>query len=453
MLKEVTLPALAENVESATVLNVLVSVGDQVEVEQSLVELETDKATVELPAPCAGSVAVIHVREGDEIAVGAVILELDAVSEVAQSATDTDLGSVSEEAAEISSPATVEEEIAAPAEAAAPEPPPAPSPPPARVARDVALSPAPAPVGARRERTTSSPAPAAPSTRRLARELGVDLTQVEGTGLGGRITREDLTRSARARIEKGGESSGPRIPPLPDFSHWGAVERETMSGIRRKTAERMATAWSMIPHVSHFDRSDVTELERARKEWAPRVEEAGGKLTVTAIAIKVVASALKLFPRFNASLDIPHGEIVYKKYINVGVAVDTPRGLIVPVLRNVDTLNITEIATQLTAISSKARAGKIGLEDLSGGTFTVSNLGGLGTHHFTPIVNWPDVAILGLGRSTQDAVWIDGAFAPRLILPVSLSYDHRLIDGADAARFLRWICEALEDPFLLALEG
>jgi len=441
---EVTLPALAENVESAAVLKILVSVGDAVQAEQALVELETDKATVELPAPCAGSVTAIRVREGDEIAVGAVILEIDEVSEVAQGATDNGRATVSGAAAEEASPSTAEEEPALPSEPSLPEASIAPAP-----AESVA---APLPPTARAPRVTSS-IPAAPSVRRLARELGVDLSQVEGTGLGGRITREDLTRSVRSTIEKGGEPTGPRIPPLPDFSHWGAVERETMSGIRRKTAERMANAWSMIPHVSHFDRADVTDLERARKEWAPRTAEAGGKLTVTAIAIKVVASALKLFPNFNASLDIQHGEIVYKKYINVGVAVDTPRGLIVPVLRNVDTLNITEIATQLATISSKARDRKIGLEDLSGGTFTVSNLGGLGTHHFTPIVNWPDVAILGLGRSTQEAVWVDGAFAPRLILPVSLSYDHRLIDGADAARFLRWICEALEKPFLLALEG
>jgi pyruvate dehydrogenase E2 component (dihydrolipoamide acetyltransferase) len=291
--------------------------------------------------------------------------------------------------------------------------------------------------------------------RRLARELGIDLARVQGSGLGGRITREDLTRHGKARITEGPATaaSGPTSPPLPDFSQWGAVERSTMTGIRRITAERMANAWNTIPHVTHFEKADITQLEATRRKLAPRVAEKGGKLSMTAIALKIVASALKLFPNFNASLDIEHGEIVYKSYINLGLAVDTPRGLVVPVLRNVDQMNIAEIAVGLNEISAKARAGKISLKDLSGGTFTVSNLGGLGTHHFSPIVNWPEVAILGLGRATQEIAVVDGEAAPRLMLPISLSYDHRVIDGADAARFASWICEALENSFLLTLEG
>jgi pyruvate dehydrogenase E2 component (dihydrolipoamide acetyltransferase) len=287
----------------------------------------------------------------------------------------------------------------------------------------------------------------------LARELGIDLSRVDGTGLGGRITREDLTRHGRARIEQGPSPSGPKTRPLPDFSQWGAVERSTMSGIRRITAERMANAWNTIPHVTHFEKADVTQLEATRRKLAPRVEKKGGKLSITAIALKIVASALKLFPNFNASLDIEHGEIVYKSYINLGLAVDTPKGLMVPVLRNVDQMNIAEIAMELNRLSAKARAGKISLKELSGSTFTVSNLGGLGTHHFSPIINWPEVAILGLGRASEEITVIDGEAQPRLMLPLSLSYDHRLIDGADAARFASWVCEALENSFLLTLEG
>ncbi len=415
----VELPALAENVESASVLSVLVSVGDQVEVDQTIIEFETDKATVELPSPCAGRVVAIRVSEGDEVPVGASLMEIEE-SAADQETVAPPSPAIEQEAAPVESPAPAVEEAA--------------------------------PAAAATDRAGSS-IPASPFVRRLARELGIDLSRVEGTGLGGRITREDLTRHGRARIEQGPASSGPKTPPLPDFSQWGAVERSTMSGVRRITAERMANAWNTIPHVTHFEKADITQLEATRRKLAPRVVEKGGKLSMTAIALKIVASALKLFPNFNASLDVEHGEIVYKSYINLGLAVDTPKGLMVPVLRNVDQMNISEIALELNRLSAKARAGKISLKELSGGTFTVSNLGGLGTHHFSPIVNWPEVAILGLGRATEEIAVVDGEARPRMMLPLSLSYDHRLIDGADAARFARWICEAMENSFLLTLEG
>ena len=226
-----------------------------------------------------------------------------------------------------------------------------------------------------------------------------------------------------------------------------------MRGVRRKTAQHLAEAWNVIPHVTQQDKADITELEQLRARFAPKAEEAGGKMTVTAIALKVVASAIKVFPQFNASIDMAKEEIVYKQYINVGVAVDTDRGLLVPVIRDVDKKNIVELAAELTQLSKKARDKKLSPEEMEGGTFTITNLGGIGGTGFSPIVNHPEVAILGLSRSSMEPVWINRKFEARLVLPLSLSYDHRLIDGADAARFLRWIAEAFEQPFLLSVQG
>ena len=242
-------------------------------------------------------------------------------------------------------------------------------------------------------------------------------------------------------------------PELPDFAKWGKTERVSMRGVRRKTAEHLRQAWNTIPHVTQQDRADITELEQLRANFAPRAEEAGGKMTVTAIALKVCASALKVFPQFNASIDMGKEEIIYKQYINIGVAVDTDRGLLVPVIRDVDKKNIVELAAEMTQLSKKARDRKLTPEEMEGGTFTITNLGGIGGTGFSPIVNHPEVAILGLSRSRMEPEWVNNKFEPRLILPLSLSYDHRLIDGADAARFLRWIAEAFEQPFLLSVQG
>jgi pyruvate dehydrogenase E2 component (dihydrolipoamide acetyltransferase) len=300
-------------------------------------------------------------------------------------------------------------------------------------------------------------APATPSVRRLARELGVDINQVPGSGPGGRISMEDVKNYVRqlnveAERARPVTAEAPALP-LPDFTKWGEVEREAMSNVRRTTARRLAQAWSTIPHVTNFDKADITQLEQLRKRYAGKAEAAGGKLTVTAIILKVAASALKVFPKFNASLDMANQEIVYKKYYHIGVAVDTDRGLLVPVIRDVDRKNIIELSVELTQIAEKARNRKVSLEDLEGGTFTITNLGGIGGTNFAPIINPPDVAILGIARASKEPVFNDGGFEPRLMLPLSLSYDHRLIDGADAARFLRWVVEALEQPFLLTLEG
>ena len=293
--------------------------------------------------------------------------------------------------------------------------------------------------------------------RRLAREIGVDIQEVPGSGPGGRVSAEDVKRYARTRPpDKPGTppaATAPAAAPLPDFSRWGEIERRPMSNVRRLTADQMARTWATVPQVTQYDQADITELENLRQQYAPKAVAAGGRLTITAIALKVVAAALKRFPQFNASVDMATHEVIYKPYCHVGVAVDTDRGLLVPVIRDVDSKNIIGLAVELTQLAERARTRKTGLEEMQGGTFTVTNLGGIGGTGFAPILNAPEVAILGMARSRMEPVYTDGQFMPRLMLPLSLSYDHRLIDGADGARFLRWVAEALAQPFLLNLEG
>ena len=304
-------------------------------------------------------------------------------------------------------------------------------------------------------------APASPSVRRIAREIGVDIAQVPGTGPGGRITETDVKEFARHVLSSlGGGAIAPAPgkpgspgPALPDFSKWGDVEKKPMSGIRRKTAEHLTHAWQTIPHVTQFDKADMTVLEQIRPKYAAEAEKAGGKLTVTAIVAKILATAVKKFPQFNASIDLASESIIYKKYVNVGIAVDTENGLLVPVVRNADQKNIIEIAVEIQKLAEKARARKLSIDEMSGGSMSISNLGGIGGTSFTPIVNWPEVAILGISRGAVEAVFKDDQFVPRQMLPLSLSYDHRVIDGADAIRFLRWVVEAIEQPFTLALRG
>jgi pyruvate dehydrogenase E2 component (dihydrolipoamide acetyltransferase) len=300
------------------------------------------------------------------------------------------------------------------------------------------------------------PVPAAPHVRRLARELGLDIHDVKGSGPGARISEDDVKAHSKlllASMAAQTPSANFSQPALPDFAKWGKIERVSMRGVRRKTAEHLWQAWNTIPHVTQQDKADITELEQLRARFAPKAQEAGGKMTVTAIALKVCASALKVFPQFNASIDLAKEEIVYKQFINIGVAVDTDRGLLVPVIRDVDKKNIVELAAELTQASKKAKDKKLTAAEMEGGTFTITNLGGIGGTGFSPIVNFPEVAILGLSRSSMEPVWMNGKFEPRQVIPLSLSYDHRLIDGADAARFLRWICEAFEQPFLLSVQG
>ena len=291
----------------------------------------------------------------------------------------------------------------------------------------------------------------------MARELGVDIFQVAGSGPNGRISIEDVkahTKKLVTTVAAGGAAAG-AAEALPDFTRWGAVERQPMRAVRRKTAEHLSAAWATIPHVTQHDVADITALEELRKKYAKQVEAAGGNLTVTAIVVKVAAAALKAFPQFNTSIDVAANEIIYKKFVNIGIAVDTDRGLLVPVIRDADTKSITQISVELPQLSEKARNRKISLDEMQGGCFSISNLGGIGGTFFTPIVNAPEVAILGISRARMEPVFNKDTnqFVPRLMLPLSLSYDHRVIDGADGIRFLRWVVEAIEQPFVLALHG
>jgi pyruvate dehydrogenase E2 component (dihydrolipoamide acetyltransferase) len=298
--------------------------------------------------------------------------------------------------------------------------------------------------------------------RKLAREIGVDVTQVTGTGPGGRISIDDVKEFAKRVLASFGSAgqaaAATGVTPvqqraLPDFSKFGDVERKPMSGVRRKTAEHLSYAWNTIPHVTQFDKADITDLEKMRKKYRGEAEKAGGNLTVTAVAAKVLASALRAFPQFNASVDMAGESIVYKKFVNVGIAVDTDFGLLVPVIRNADQKNLLQLSVEINQLAEKAKARKLTLDEMSGGSMSITNLGGIGGTAFTPIVNWPEVAILGISRGVNEPVWNGTSFEPRQMLPLSLSYDHRLIDGADAIRFLRWVAEALESPFALALRG
>jgi pyruvate dehydrogenase E2 component (dihydrolipoamide acetyltransferase) len=454
-----TLPELGENVTTGDVLRVLVEPGDTLARDQPVLELETEKATIEVPSSVAGRVKEVRVKAGEKVTVGQLILLVE----------DNANGSRPEEDPARSSAPSAPAPVGAAEGALEAEAPARPG----RHGRTAVSKGATLERGgadkvvdiSRGARPASEPssdapaAPAAPSVRRMARELGVDIDQVMGSGPGGRVSIEDVKAHARRLLAKERPAGVSGDEPLPDFSRWGEIERQPMRAVRRKTAEHVSAAWSAVPHVTQHDAADITALEELRKRYARRAE-AGGALTITAIAVKVVASALKIFPQFNTSIDMAAGEIVFKKYINIGVAVDTDRGLLVPVIRHADSKNVLQLSVELTALAEKARTRKITLDEMQGGTFSISNLGGIGGTAFTPIVNSPEVAILGISRARIEPVYHAATPAddtpplvPRVMLPLSLSYDHRAIDGADGARFLRWIAEALEQPFLLALQG
>jgi pyruvate dehydrogenase E2 component (dihydrolipoamide acetyltransferase) len=300
------------------------------------------------------------------------------------------------------------------------------------------------------------PAPAAPSIRRLARELGVDIHDIRGSGSGGRISEADVKSYVRDRLSQTTRSSGTapslHLPELPDFSRWGAIDTEEMATVRRLTARSTAASWAAIPHVTQFDEADVTGVADFIEKKAQAAKKAGAKLTITAVLVRLCTLALKRFPQFNASIDTDNQRIIYKKYIHIGIATDTPRGLLVPVIRDADQMTIVNLAKAVADLAQRAREKKIKPDELEGGTFTISNQGGIGGVGFTPIVLWPQVAILGVSRSAVKPAWVKDGFEPRTILPLSLSYDHRIIDGADAARFLRWICDGLEQPLNVFLD-
>lgn len=429
------LPELGENIVTADVVAVLVAVGDVIALDQSIVEIETDKAAVEVPATEAGRVVAIHVQAGQEIHVGAPLVTIE--------------------------PVGAADGVAAPAPAAAPVPvPPLPAPEaapaaaPAATAAPSAPVPAPTPPSVPLKSSAGLPIGAAPAVRRFARQIGVDLQQVAGTGPGGRISEDDVKAFARAQralaLADGGAASGAQsVPALPDFTRYGATTREPLSRFRRTVAQNMVTSWAQIPQVTLFHTADLTALEAARRRYRDAAAQAGGTVTSSVLLVKLVAAALRAHPHFNASLDAEAQELVLKQYVHVALAVETERGLAVSVIRDADRKSVVQIAVDLKGIAERIRANALTLEEMRGASFTISSLETLGVGHFTPLVNWPEVAILGIGRAPDVPTFADGELHARRQMALSLSIDHRVVDGADGARFLRWLVNAIQEPAAL----
>lgn len=418
---DVKLPQLAEGVEGGTVVNILVAEGQEIQKDQAIMELETQKAVGSIPAPSSGVVTRIHVKQGMEVSVGQVLISIEAASAQAKPAAK---------------PTAPERPRAA--AAARNEPP----------ASGAAASANAATHDFRYQSKSGAPPPAAPSIRKLARELGIDLTRIRGSEAGGRITLVDVRAYIQRLQERTARptATGQAEPPAEaiDFAKWGPIRREKMSPLRRTVSRRMIESWSAIPKINQFDDADITSVLALRKQHASAYEKRGAHLTLTSLLLLVLGRILKKHPRANASLDESTLEIVYKDYCHIGVAVDTEGGLIVPVLRDIDRKTLLQLATELHAITEKTRQRKISLDELQGGSFTVSNQGSIGGSHFTPIIYAPQVAILGVGQGKARPVAIDGKIAIRMILPLCLSYDHRVLDGADAVRFLKDVIAGIE---------
>ena len=419
---EFKLQALKENVEIVEVNAIKVNVGDIVTKDQPLVEVQADKAALEVPSPAAGKITQILIKQGDQVKIGQLIFVIEPAGAGAAAAS--------------SSPPPVPQKT----------PVAAPIPAPAAVPVATATSAKAAPMVLAHD--DNKVIPAGPSTRRIARELGVDLGHVPGTGRHGRVSEDDVRSYVRGSGSNGSSGGSISVPPLPRFEDFGTVEKQPMSAIRRATARQMSLSWSIVPHVTQSDLSDITDFEAFRKS-----QTKGPKLTISAFAMKAVVVLLKEYPVFNSSIDVAGNQIIHKKFYNIGVAVDTENGLLVPVIRDVDKKSIVELAEELTSIAERARQRKLDSKDLTGGTFTITNLGGIGGTGFTPIVNYPEVAILGISRGRLEPVVHNGEIVPRLMMPLSLSYDHRVIDGAIAARFTRRLAEMLENPYQLLIHA
>jgi pyruvate dehydrogenase E2 component (dihydrolipoamide acetyltransferase) len=430
MLKEVTIPEIGENIETGDVAKVLVKKGDTVSEGQGLLELETDKAVVEMPAPFGGTVEEVKVSEGDTVKIGQVVFGIE-------TAATTEGGSEQAE--------TVEEDIEQDTAEAPAQP--------VAVPPEKEVGPAPEPQPASEMPDIENPPPASPSVRRFAREIGVNIREVNGTGRRGIITMDDIKLYAKRRLAEP-RSATPGVvqpQPLPDFEKWGEVSREKFNKVRRLTADTMAAAWATIPQVTQFEKADISGLEEFRERHAKQVAKDGGKLTVTSILIKVLSLALESYPRFNSSIDMESHEYVDKSYHNIGIAAATSRGLLVPVMHNVQEKSITEVAIELSRLAERAREGKLSLDEMEGATITISNQGPMGGEQFTPIVYPPQVAILGVSTSRVEPFWNGSEFEPRTLMPLALSYDHRANDGADASAFLHFVCESLRHPLTLFL--
>jgi pyruvate dehydrogenase E2 component (dihydrolipoamide acetyltransferase) len=426
---EVKLPQLAEGVEGGTVLNILVSEGQEIAKDQPIMELETQKAVGSIPAPSAGVVTKIYVKQGMEVSVGQALISLENRGAQTTTAKPAEAKSQSPQAAPESTPI----------------------PPQAGASSGSA-----APIDYRYESKSGAPPPTSPSIRKMARELGLDLNRIRGSEAGGRISLGDvrayiqhLQQGAGKTAQPAGASqaasaSGAGAPEAIDFSKWGPVRREKMSPLRRTVSRRMVESWTTIPKINQFADADITELLALRKKHAATFGEKGARLTLTAILLLVLGRVLKKHPRANSSIDEANHEIIYKEYCHIGIAVDTEGGLIVPILRDVDQKNLLQLSEELHAITEKTRQRKIGIAELQGGTFTISNQGSIGGSHFTPIIYAPQVAILGVGQGQAKPVALDGKIAIRTILPLCLAYDHRVLDGADAVRFLKDLIAGIE---------
>ena len=420
---DVTLPKLAEGADSGTVVNIVVQEGDQVELDQTLLELENEKAVAPIPSTGAGRVARIHVEVGQVVSVGQVLVTID-----------------EDGAARRAAPAAA----APPTEARPPEAPvQAPPPPPAA-----------APEPHVHASGSGAPPPASPTVRKIARELGIDLTRVKGSQRGGRIVMADVRSYIQGLQQLALKPPpAPAAPPEPavnvfqtlDLTKWGPSKREGMSPLRRTIAQRMTESWTTVPHVTQFDDADITSLMELRKRYAKAYEKAGARLTVTSFAIKAAVSALSRYPAFKTSVDYEALEIVTRDYVHIGVAVDTEAGLIAPVIRDADKKDLLALSIELDELAERTRQRKLAADEMQGATFTISNLGSIGGSWFTPIVNSPQVAVLGMGRGVLRPLVRDRKVAPRMVLPLALSYDHRVIDGADGARFMREMVRYLED--------
>lgn len=464
MAKEIKIPQISEGVETATISEILVSKGDKIKKDQAVIAVETDKASTEIPSTFSGTVKEIKVSEGDEVSVGDVIIILEEGEEASDDEKEEKEASEgkengkkeekqektseekekketkekekkenSEEKKEGEEKSAEQEDEDESKDDSKDE---------AKDEEKKKLSEK-SEKDKAEDKKSSKEVYASPGVRRLARELGVNIQEIEGSGDSGRITEKDV----KNHKEGGGKKSGAGQPELPDFSKWGAVETKPLNNIKKITAENVLQSWQSIPHVFQFGEADISGIESYIEDHKEKVEEAGGKLTLTAILTKVVATALHKFPMFNASIDMEKEEMILKKYVNINIAVATEKGLLIPVIKNADQKSIKDLSVEITEIAQKARDQKLSKEDMEGGNFSISNLGGIGGTNFTPIVYHPQVAILGVSRASIKPVYIDDNFEPRSILPLSLSYDHRLIDGADGASFMNWMVKALEDPY------
>lgn len=417
---------LGDGIKSADVSSVLVEVGDTIEADQAVMELETEKAVMELRCPHAGKIEKILVKKGDAIKPGQAVLAIAKADGSAAGGSTAAAKPTTTSAQQAASASTANRNGGDKATIAKTMPP----------KTDV------------QSNGRDLPLPAGPATRRLARELGLNLASIPGTGSGGRITLEDVARAAA-----GGKGGGLVEPPLPDFSQFGATDRQPYTKLQKTVATNLSLAWQVIPHVTQHDLADITDTEAARKHFVDTAPKGSPKVTMTALALKACVACLKEFPHFNSSYDSAKGELVLKRYYHIGVAVDTPNGLVVPVIRNVDQKTVLQLANELTELAGKARDRKLQMSEMQGGTFTITNLGGIGGTAFTPIVNYPEVAILGMSRSQKQLQLQNGEVVERLMLPLSLSYDHRVVNGADAARFVVKLVGLLSNSFRLVIES